>query len=61
LLLVVLFAFRNLIGDASQVDMTVGDIYGQNIVKYEHLGLTSDLLACRYAQLLFRLIYTTLY
>lgn len=37
-------------GDASKVDMSVGDIYGQNTAKYEHLGLTSDLLACSFGK-----------
>lgn len=37
-------------GDASKVDMSVGDIYGENTAKYEHLGLTSDLLACSFGK-----------
>lgn len=37
-------------GDAKNVDMSVGDIYGHNIGKYEHLGLTADLLACSFGK-----------
>lgn len=35
-------------GNENHVDLLVGDIYGEDVGTVEHLGLTSDLLACRY-------------
>ncbi len=34
-------------GNENNVDLLVGDIYGEDVGTVEHLGLTSDLLACR--------------